>query len=532
MKSKFKPLLFTTTVRNPARFKRYLYVLNKFEGKILTETLAKQICGEAMRYGIYRPNNRKSSIAEKWPHLSIGDFGEALLTDAEVEWLLDNNPQDHKEAGFAYGWPSRFATIFGAVRQFGFAYFALGEKIVVSKIGKRLVGNLKVQSVDGMLKVEDDNPQNDMSAFLHAMVKYHRDNPFLRVLNSNTPIVLLLQVIKLLNADKRNNGCGISRRELPILIFWKDNDANAAYEMIMEIRQKWKYAPSAEIIWSYCVDKIMGGEFKKFKLESLVNEYPDEYIRKMRYTGLISLRGGGRFIDINSNESAKVEYILKNYSAYKTYDSEQEYYEYVSTVDDELLGIEAEKIDASQSEKLLKNWTEHYEWKQVKQELMVLSKHKSSSDSVLKFLDAPVRLEFLAALAVKMKRPMYRVCPNYTCDDEGLPTSTAGGNQGDIECYGENNFIVEVTMAEGRAQVVMEGWPIKRHLEAFSKKNEKASCMFVSPTIYPDTRDQFEWTFDKKNLYTVPFTICDFITELDKDVDELAQVPTVADALS
>lgn len=37
-----------------------------------------------------------------------------------------------------------------------------------------------------------------------------------------------------------------------------------------------------------------------------MNEYPDEFIRKMRLTGLISLRGAGRFIDINRMEDKKL----------------------------------------------------------------------------------------------------------------------------------------------------------------------------------------------------------------------------------
>jgi len=49
----------------------------------------------------------------------------------------------------------------------------------------------------------------------------------------------------------------------------------------------------------------MGGDFKKFEAKSIMVEYPDEFIRKMRLTGLISLRGGGRFIDINQNEIEK-----------------------------------------------------------------------------------------------------------------------------------------------------------------------------------------------------------------------------------
>lgn len=518
-KSEYKPLLFTTTVRNPSRFKRYLFVLNKFKGQILTDALATKICGEAMRFGIYRPLNRTIAISEKWPNYSQGDFAEEVLTDAEVSWMLAHNPQNHKEAGFSKGWPSRFATIFMAVRQFGFAYINPGEAITISDIGGRLVNNQKVSTEGGVITVEDGNSKNDTDAFLHAMVKYHRDNPYLRTLNRNVPIVLLLKVIMLLNANPKNNGCGISRRELPILIFWKDDDAQAAYDMIMDIRMKHGYFPSEEVIRSYCIDNIMGGNFKKFKLASLINEYPDEYIRKMRYTGLISLRGGGRFVDINKNEQVKVDYIIDKYSEYVTYTSCLEYYKYVSTVDQELLGIGAKAVDKSRSESLLAGWASKYSWEKIKEEMMLLANHVGSTDPLLKFLDAPVRLEFLTAIAVKQKRPAYRVSPNYNSDDEGLPTSTAGGNQGDIECYGDNNVLVEVTLSKGRVQFMMEGFPVKRHLDEFSQKNSSSSCVFIAPEVYTDTRGLFEWVAHKDRQYVEPFDIKDFVEELEKKND-------------
>lgn len=52
----------------------------------------------------------------------------------------------------------------------------------------------------------------------------------------------------------------------------------------------------------------------------------------------------------------------------------------------------------------------------------------SSSHNILRFIAAPARLEFLTALAIKSKLPAVEVIPNYPCDDEGLPTSTAGGD--------------------------------------------------------------------------------------------------------
>ena len=52
---KYKPLLFTTTMRNPARLKQMLFILDKFEGRILDDNLAVAIVAECIRYGIYRP---------------------------------------------------------------------------------------------------------------------------------------------------------------------------------------------------------------------------------------------------------------------------------------------------------------------------------------------------------------------------------------------------------------------------------------------------------------------------------------------
>ena len=135
---------------------------------------------------------------------------------------------------------------------------------------------------------------------MQAFAKQQRCNPFIRELNDNIPLVLLLNVIRKLNSDTEYNGCGISYKELPLVIFWKDNDADALYKRIKQLRKEFAYNPSNEVIEDICVNEILGG-FKKFKLKSIVSEYPDDFVRKMRMTGLISFRGGGRFIDINHN---------------------------------------------------------------------------------------------------------------------------------------------------------------------------------------------------------------------------------------
>lgn len=99
--AEYKPLLYTTTMRNPGRLKFMLFVLNKFEGKTLDDDLATKICGEAIRYGLYRPMNKLLSVKNKWASTNNGEFSEFMLNDEEVRLMLHNNPQSHKEAGFA-----------------------------------------------------------------------------------------------------------------------------------------------------------------------------------------------------------------------------------------------------------------------------------------------------------------------------------------------------------------------------------------------------------------------------------------------
>lgn len=516
--SEYKPLLFTTTVRNPQRLKGLLWVLKKFDGQVLTDKLATRIVGEAIRYGLYRPLKQTASIKSKWKSSPQGEFADFLLTDDEVKYMIDNNPQNHKEAGFDKGYPSRFATFYDFPKELGFVYYQPNEPIFFSGLGTKFANIFKVTLEGDSILSEEEHPEYEQQAFLQAMCKYQRNNPFIRVLNDNVPLILLLQTIKKLNSDPEFNGTGISRQEIPLLIFWKDNDAEALYQRIKALRQAYRYNPSDEVIIDICTKEIMEGSFKKFKEKSIMDEYPDEFIRKMRLTGLISLRGAGRFIDINHVEDEKVDYVLQTYATYQKYETERAYFDYMSAIDEQLFSIHAVEISPNQSEQLLNNWLTEYNWESIKEELINLQSRKSSKDDVLKYLPNPVRLEFLTALAIKSQLPDVRVLPNYSCDDTGLPTSTAGGNKGDIECFEQrNSILVEVTMAEGRTQTMMEVWPIARHLEEFKTrcKADDSQCVFIAPSIFADSKDQIDWTADRKGLKIRPFKIDEFINYLD-----------------
>ena len=333
------------------------------------------------------------------------------------------------------------------------------------------------------------------------------------------PLILLLEAISKINNDKNFNGNGISKLELPLVIFWKNNDSEKLYRLIKKIRKNHGYNPSRETIIDICVNKIMGGKFKKFNPSSIMTDYPDEFIRKMRLTGLISLRGGGRFVDINKNEQKKVDYALKNYSKYKKYETEEEYFEYMAKIDENLVLSEAKPISVDERDKFLIKWGGIYSWDKIKKEMINLAKKKLTKDDILKYLSGPIRLEFLVALAIKSKFPDVKVVPNYPYDDEGLPTSTAAGigNKGDIECYEDiNGILIEVTMSEGRTQTVMEVWPIARHLEEFSKATQDSMCYFIAPSIFKDSARQIEYVKEKEKLCILSKTIEEFLEHIDK----------------
>lgn len=521
----YKPLLYTTTVRNPERYKDFIHLLKRFDGQILTTDIVEQFEHECFKCGLYRPVKRiPESARQKWGNTSTGDFGEYALTSEETKAIFDGNDprihldiKGHKEAGFERGWESRFDTQFKLLKVLGFVYYKMGEPIVFSEIGNFLADSVEITyGSDGTVNREIVNPQNEQAAFMQAFAKQQCCNPFIRELNDNIPLILLLQVIRLLNRDPEYNNCGISYKEIPLILFWKDNDANALYQRIKKLRQEYGYTPSPEVINEICVDEILGG-FKAFKLKSVVSEYPDDFVRKMRMTGLISFRGGGRFIDINHNEDEKIDYIISTYSHYVKYESERAYFDYMSTADERLLSIEGVTVSRNEAADKLAEWTQVYNWNSIKIELDHLAKRTSSKDDTLKFIDAPSRLEFLTALAIKTKLPHVEVIPNYPIDDTGLPTSTAGGGIGDIECIETPNAVlVEVTMAQGRTQTMMEVWPIERHLEEFKEKyNAPSQCVFIAPSIFNDTERQIAFVKFTKGLTIRPYRIADFINFIE-----------------
>ncbi len=490
--SEYKPLLLTTTMRNPERLKDFLTVFIENDGEILTNEIIDKIAKKIIQKGLYRPFKKSLTVKNKWEN-------GIELDEVEAEKVFFDNWQSHKEAGFEKGWPSRFDTWFKISKELGFVWYSLNEKIKFSKSGKMLLDKKK--------------PENELMVFANAFAKYQRHNPFRRVLNKNVPLILLMETIKLLNNDTEFNGVGISKLEIPLLLCWKDGDAEGLYREIKNLRKKHGYSPSNEVILDMCGELL---NKTRRNNNSILGDYPDDFIRKMRLVGLLSLRGGGRFIDLNTKEMAAVDYILGNYVSYKEFETEKEFFKYISEVDHNLISkLSVFKSPVRTTKMELEKWVEYYAWESIKKELMNLAQKKPSVDGILKIIAQPLRLEFLTSLAILKKLPNVTVKPNFVSDDEGLPTSFAIGGTPDIECIeNKDTILVEVTLLTGTQQHLRESFSVHRHLEKYVQKGINSYAVLISPKSFIDTERYFDF-IKKDGLDAKTLDIDKFVNNIE-----------------
>lgn len=503
-KDEYKPLLFTTTIRNPERIKVFLSVIKKYNGQILTNDVIDKIVYDLVSMKEYVPMYVKQNSYLKSQLLIDEPF-----SDKDTKNIIKNSPQKHKEAGFDWGWPSRFDTWYKFLKELGFVYYEINKPIEVSEAGNNLV----LANGEGYEHLEQQ-------VFLSSFAKYQRNNPFRRISNRNKPLILLLKTILELRSKIGPENAGVTVNEIPLFICWKDEDYIGLAAKIISIRKKYGFSPSDECIYDECktILNLTTDDEKRFKISNICHEMPDEFIRKMRMTGLISIRGAGRFVDINNQEIEKVNYVINNYSEIKEFDSEKEYFDYVKTMDLELISL---KKAASESEKekrtLFMKWVDKFDLETLKKELCIAAdNHVQSKHELFKYINEPLRLEFLTALTLQKHFDDIEVMPNYSYDDEGMPTSFAPGNGADIICIdNKGNVLFEVTLIRGRQQVATEMIPIERHLKEIRISDNSAFSVFLAPVIHPDAVQYAAFAKFQSGVDIITLDIPRFVNEIE-----------------
>lgn len=503
----YKPLSFSTTMRNPARIADFLNCILPFEGQILTEQIIHEVAVKLISKKLYKPTFIGTDPRLKSIYNSDEDFS---LED--TEYIIKNSPQQHKEAGFEAGWPSRFDTWYKLPMEFGFIYYAMNAPIEISTTGHMLVDAVRE------IPKNDDKIQN---VFLNALMKYQTNNPFRKNANTNAPLPLLLNLIKLLKDDPEEGDSGVFISELSLIICWPDNDVKSLYQAVKDFRKKHRFTYGDEVMYDRCMQLLNADSSKKnrFKISQITGEAVDEFIRKMRITGLISIRGNGRFVDFNSFESERIDYVIRNYTVFDSFSTKKDYFNYMGSIDPHILSIQHQEptgMDAVKA-KAIKDWADNHDKDFIFEQLNITCSKAESHDPTLRIIDKPTRFEFLVSIALKQHFKDLIIKPNYKSDDEGIPTFTAAGGMADIECFDKDcNPLVEVTLMQARTQATNEMPAITRHLtEAIEKyPNTKVFTIFIAPTLHADTIYMAKFSKFQYNVDIVTLNIKEFIAKL------------------
>ncbi|MDR1033896.1 MAG: AlwI family type II restriction endonuclease [Bifidobacteriaceae bacterium] len=244
-KRELKPLSFSTTIRNPERIPIFLECIAPYDGRFLTDEVAIDVARSVISKRVYKP-----ITALKTDDTMRNKFNDTSyeFDNTELDWMIENAPQNHKEKGFSKGWASRFDTWFKIMKELGFVYYAMNEQVQLSELGKELAKYTSYldSSIENSLY---DGGESFRNAMLNSMVKYCRANPYRRVKNNNQPFTLLLRVICGLKKLLGNEYRGIYKKELSFFLCWQNNNADELATFIVNFRRENGLRASDEVYY-------------------------------------------------------------------------------------------------------------------------------------------------------------------------------------------------------------------------------------------------------------------------------------------
>lgn len=570
-----KPIAFDTTLRNPYRIPDFVSIFKQYEGEVLTGKLIIKIEAELIRQKKFKPtkstlgtykkehngkfffkaHDQSSRAAERVAkyYKEWTDSEPGSVSIDKIIYLLENTVTDHKDH-WEGGWETRLWTQCKFLNELGLVYMEKGHPIKISPAANLMLGNYGSG---------EDTSSNIQSAYLSVFAKYQVNNPF----RNNTIKVnffsLVLNVIKYLK--EKYNRPGIFYQDISFIIAWDNNNYVQLAEYIQSFRNKYHYNNvSDELVYSYAMNlldestpnniiaeatkEFIDKKSKHYKFKQLTRETRDEVIRKLRMTRLISFRGAGRFIDFNNLEINKINHIINSYARnISEFENDEAYFDYMGSVD-ELLVFEDDKIDTatalSAKEKAITDFASNHDWDYLKSQIEIILNGTDTKDALLRFIDVPVRLEFLCSVIIKKKLPKVIVNANYLADDEGIPYGTAGGQHGncvgtDIDVYEDDiHAIIEPTAATSRSfQTEHELPSIRNHIFGSKEKDENEGnpykqwfALFIAPKLVRDVADQVALIRAINNVEIYPWNADDFVEySANNNFESIQEYKTIRD---
>ncbi len=524
---KYKPVSLDTSVRARERFKSLLSILNKHENKILTNDLCIEILKEVVTIGATKPLR----FLKQFNLLKKFNSNPSSLTQADLNNIfsqpsgLRRDGTIYSQPGFAPSWPSRFLNIFKKMRCMGLVDFkepgvddSSAAPLLITDLGKELLSCVS----------QLDNPlypriyPKERLIFTNIIAKYHSNNPFYGVMNNTRPFVLVMEVIKLINKDKTLNPSkktpsGIRHYELLFLISAEKHDPGGIFNEIKSFRKKYK----ADVSLEDTIKHVKALRSSSFSWDSSTKDHIDTFKRTMLITTIFS-NDRGRNFSINSSASSLVNYIIKTYSKPQhnsVLNNRKDYFDFCKSIDTNIISFSSTKKTKVASH-FLTDQVKIWSWEEICNELSNISNNKDATDIFLKTIDAPLRLEFLTAIALKQQFPSLKVEPGYSVDDYGTPTSFAGAGHPDIICKeGNNEIIIELTTIRSAQQIASEMVPIHHHLLDLinrGSQNKDYGLIFIAPIIHERSYTYGKFMHFEEDLCIANIKIEDFKNELSQ----------------
>ncbi len=548
---RLKPWSISTTVRNPDRIADFLGILkDQFEGAewnidaqvgYQTHLIANRLYG-AFNFQFY------NGLSQEQVALIEGD-GDINFEDAKA--IMD--AKQYTDPGM------RGRTSFKPLQKIGFADLYEG-KVRVTQAGLALLSG----------EVDDGD------LFLRSLLKWQLPN----ILDKQgfpakggyclKPFVSVLHLIGAVNDLCRKRSIkplGISQTELGVfgltMIRW-DEVGETARE-IVDFRIKHATLAHWERDQALLEDRasLRSGFEMKY-----TPDYADNVVRYFRITGLLRLRGQGRFIDHEPVRKVEIDALLKGDTGKPIdYAPPRRYCEVLGDPNQPLLPWETHRELEKKTAVLLLNEIEEYEGEEHLDRGVFANKNIAEMKSLVvdlrlkrdeilsvkaKFdmeepknirekiaalrgltkqskggMQKSLALEWIVASGLVALNDAEEIRPNYPRGDDGLPRAHAPGGKPDIECYYLGfSCVCEVTMTRNRSQWMMESQPVMRHLRDFEdgrKESEAVFALFIAPSIHRDTINTFwiavKHEFEGRSQRIVPLTIEQFCTVLEVCVE-------------
>lgn len=541
----------STTIRNPERIPYFMQAVEPIVGSSWSKDTQIEYFANQIAIRIYKPTD--SNLSPKNIQLLNDEDSEISVAKAH-EIIEEKKYTDVHMRGRTAMSPlvdNGLVTTFDTVK--------------LTSLGKALLdGDIPFNEVMMNFAFKWQVPQPNHS-------KFKSENGY-----SIRPFIGTLALIKKVNQlweDSGNERKGISWDEFcifgPTLIDFSDIDKWA--KTLIGLRKSVQSASGTaakESAWKNGVNKFLeplleGKErISDPKIIANLYDYGDNAFRYFKQSKFLSLRGGGRYIDISLLSEAQVDMLITD-EEFKPlhFSTQQDYADYMQdlnsfvppwatpekkkTIENKLReilrdkGAEAKTPSKIKAQSSLPSALREDETISILREAitevnmqdmtaeaatveflstcvedyMRLSRRQDIPEAEITRIKAPTQLEYVTFKTFLSINDLVQIKPNYPVDDEGNPVFTAGGNLPDLEIfYKDFNAICEVTLMTNRAQWMAESQPVQRHLHDFAVKNsdKDAIGIFIAPSIHRDTKNSFKQTFHTgvdslDSLKIVPF---------------------------